>query len=89
MSVFLRLKATYVDQDGEFGNPRFEPTNDNSDQFWVVDAAVGYRLPKRYGIFSVEAKNLLDEGFQFQDTDPSNPEIIPERSVLAKITLAF
>ncbi|MBC2711192.1 MAG: TonB-dependent receptor [Desulfosarcina sp.] len=87
--AFLRLKATYVDQNGEFGNPRFEPTKDDSDQFWVVDAAVGYRLPKRYGIISLETKNLFDEGFRFQDTDPSNPEIVPERSILLKITLVF
>jgi tetratricopeptide (TPR) repeat protein len=89
IGLFFRLKATYVDQDGQFGNPRFGPTEDDSDQFWVVDAAAGYRLPQRYGIISLEAKNLFDEGFQFQDTDPSNPGIIPERSVLAKITLAF
>jgi tetratricopeptide (TPR) repeat protein len=86
---FLRFKATYVDQNGEFGDPIFGVTETDSDQFWVVDAAVGYRLSKRFGIISVAVKNLFDEGFQFQDTDPSNPAIVPERSVLAKITLAF
>jgi hypothetical protein len=89
IGVSLRLKATYVDQDGEFGDPLFGDPLTDSEQFWVVDAALGYRLPKRYGIVSLEAKNLFDEGFRFQDTDPSNPEIVPERSVLAKITLAF
>ena len=87
--LFLRLKATYIDQEGEFGWPRFFPTESGSDQFWVADAALGYRLPKRCGIFSLEAKNLFDQGFQFQDTNPSNPEIIPKQSILAKITLAF
>ncbi|WP_372682312.1 FecR domain-containing protein [Desulfosarcina sp.] len=87
--LFLRLKATYVDQEGEFGWPRFFPTEPGSDHFWVADAALGYRLPKRYGIFSLEAKNLFDQTFQFQDTDPSNPEIIPEQAFLAKITLSF
>lgn len=59
------------------------------DQFWVVDASLGYRLPKRWGIIEIEAKNLLDEEFKFQDTDPSNPEIFPERLILVKLTLAF
>jgi outer membrane receptor protein involved in Fe transport len=86
---YLRFKASYVDQDGEFGDPLFGVTEIDGDQFWVVDAALGYRLPKRYGIISLEAFNLFDKGFQFQDTDPSNPQIIPERSVLAKVTLAF
>ncbi len=89
LGVYMRFKVTYVDQDGEFGDPIFGVTESGSDQFWIVDAAVGYRLPKRYGIVSLEAKNLFDEGFQFQDTDPSNPEIIPDRAVLAKITMAF
>lgn len=89
IGVYLRLKAAYVDQDGEFGDPVFGVTGTDSDQFWVLDATVGYRFPKRYGIVSLEGKNLLDEGFRFQDTDPSNPEIVPERSVLAKITLSF
>ena len=87
--IFLRLKATYVDQDGEFGNTLFGPTGKDSDHFWVMDGTVGYRLPKRFGIVSLEARNLFDEGFRFQDTDPSNPEIVPERALLAKITLAF
>ena len=85
----LRVKATYVDQNGEFGNPLFGATESDSDQFWVVDAMVGYRLPKRYGIVSLEAKNLFDKGFRFQDIDPSNPEFVPEQAILAKITLSF
>jgi outer membrane receptor protein involved in Fe transport len=87
--VYLRFKATYVDQEGEFVDPIFGMTEIDGDQFWVVDAAVGYRLPKRYGLFSLEALNLFEKGFRFQDTDASNPQIIPERSILAKITVAF
>ncbi|WP_231716232.1 tetratricopeptide repeat protein [Desulfosarcina alkanivorans] len=87
--VFMRLKATYVDQKGEFGNPRFGPTDDDSDHFWVMDAAVGYRLPRQYGIINLEAKNLFDSGFRYQDIEPSNPAIVPDRSFLVKMTLAF
>ncbi len=89
LGVFLRFKATYVDQNGKFGDPLFGSTETDSDQFWVVDTAVGYRLPKRHGSISLEFKNLFDQGFRFQDTDPSNPEIVPEQSILTKITLAF
>ena len=94
--LFLRLKATYVDQKGEFVVWNLNPDwtlertiKEDTDRFWVADASLGYRLPKRYGIISLEAKNLFDKTFRFQDTDPSNPEIIPERSILAKITLSF
>ena len=55
-----RIKATYVDQDGDFrGNPRY--TGD--DQFWVADASLGYRLPQRRGLVELVAKNLTDETF--------------------------
>ncbi len=62
---------------------------DGSDRFWVVDAALGYRLPKRYGMVAVEVKNLFDEEFQFQDTDAANPSIYPERLALVRVTLSF
>jgi tetratricopeptide (TPR) repeat protein len=87
--VSLHFKTTYVHQRGSFGYPWVAPTVEDSDHFWVVDASIGYRLPNRLGILGLEVKNLFDEGFRFQDTDPSNPEIIPERSLLAKLMLAF
>jgi tetratricopeptide (TPR) repeat protein len=83
------VKATYVHQRGEFIDAMFQTTSKESDRFWVVDASIGYRLPKRLGIISVEAKNVFDEDFRFQDTDPANPDIYPERLILGKITLAF
>jgi tetratricopeptide (TPR) repeat protein len=85
------LKATFVYQDGDFIVEDFlGPTiEEGDDQFWVVDASISYRLPKRYGLISLEAKNLFDNEFHFQDTDPGNPRISPERFILLKATLAF
>jgi hypothetical protein len=71
-----RLKATYVDQEGEFGDPVGGVVVRGDDHFWVFDA-------------SIEARNLFDEEFKFQDTDPSNPVIYPERFIFARFTLAF
>lgn len=84
-----RIKPTYVDQDGEFLVPPYTGVESGDDQFWVVDASIGYRLPKRRGFITIEAKNLFDEDFRFQDTDTSNPEIYPECVFLTKFTLAF
>ncbi|HET6515237.1 MAG TPA: TonB-dependent receptor [Thermodesulfovibrionales bacterium] len=85
------VKATYVNQQGDFvptgpGNYALVP---GKDDFWVFDAAIRYRLPKRFGMISLEAKNLFDEKFKFQDTDPGNPRIFPDRLILLKLTLAF
>jgi tetratricopeptide (TPR) repeat protein len=92
-----RIKATYVDQDGKFFElivpppPAFPFVQavPGDDQFWVVDASIGYRLPRRLGLVTIEAKNLFDEEFKFQDTDPENPRISPESLILVRLTLAF
>jgi hypothetical protein len=64
----------------------------------LVDAAVGYRLPKRYGIFTLGVKNLFNESFNFQglefrsvreDLEEERPPFLPERSISAQFTLAF
>lgn len=65
------------------------PVMPGDDRFWVVDAAIGYRLPKRWGLITLEARNLFDARFKFQDRDPANPLIYPERLIFARITLAF
>ena len=93
------LKATYVDQKGKFKITDSEGEVPDDDQFWVVDASIGYRLPKRWGLITIEARNLFDESFKYQDTDtvsisrgstlPLNPLISPERLILARFTLTF
>jgi hypothetical protein len=84
------FKGTFVDQDGEFERATdvgvFE---DGDDNFWVFDAAINYRLPKRYGFISVGAKNIFDEDFEHFDTDPDNARIQPDRTAFATVTLAF
>ncbi len=86
-----KLKVTYVDQAGDFQSQGSEENSflQKDDRFWIVDAAVRYRLPNRLGFITVEARNLFDERFSFQDTDPTNPQILPARSVFARVTLAF
>jgi outer membrane receptor protein involved in Fe transport len=86
---FGKLKTTYVDQDGSFLNAASGIFEEGEDHFWVLDASIGYRLPKRLGIITVDAKNLLDEDFNFQDTDPAIPLIQPETLIFTKLTLAF
>lgn len=87
------LRATYINQRGDFTVPSGSGPDfaivPGKDDFWVFDASTSYRLPKRFGIVSLEAKNLFNAKFKFQDTDPGNPRIFPARLVLAKFTLAF
>jgi hypothetical protein len=79
---------SYVHQEGRLvllnGNIR-----SGSEDFWTVDAAINYRLPKRYGFLSIGATNLFDKNFRFFDRDIRNPTIQPNRTVFARLTLAL
>ncbi|HBP86307.1 MAG TPA: TonB-dependent receptor [Nitrospirales bacterium] len=71
------------------------PFDDGTDKFFLVDANVGYRLPKRFGIFSLEVRNLFDTSFHYQDLnaqtagDPVASAFLPTRMVFARLTLSF
>jgi outer membrane receptor protein involved in Fe transport len=87
-------RASHVQQDGLFQPPSPLPIDPallvaGGDRFFILDAFVGYRLPHRRGLLSLNADNLLNERFQFQDIDPTNPSLIPERLLSFRFTLAF
>jgi outer membrane receptor protein involved in Fe transport len=91
--VFAAATVSYLDQSGQFFRIAQIPTVDTpesgSDRFWIFDASAGYRLPGRWGIVSIEGKNLFDRSFRYQDTDPFRPIIQPDRTVYFKVTLAL
>ena len=69
------ISTTYADQQGTF-----------LDSFWMTDVAVGYLLPKGYGLISLGIKNLFDTGFHFQDTDPARPSYSQDRLILLRFS---
>jgi hypothetical protein len=76
-------------QSGDFvvtttGEPRH-----TSDNFWLSDARLAYRLPRRLGLLSVGVRNLFDTRVRFQDTDAQNPELYPERLLYGSVSLMF
>jgi hypothetical protein len=90
----LGARVTYVDQEGLFQDPSAPPGSPfavapGQSRFSVLDAFIGYRLPNRRGLLSLNADNVLDEHSRFQDIDPTNPSIMPERLVSFRFTLAF
>jgi hypothetical protein len=85
------LKATYFNQDGEFVRKVIigAPEENADNNFWVVDAAVTYRLPQRYGFVAVGATNIFDKQFNYFDIDIKNPSVQPARAFFVKVTLAL
>lgn len=90
---FAKLGGTYVHQEVDF-SPSITPRSD-SEEFVIVDAVAGYRLPNRRGLVSLEVRNLLDEDFRFQDlntqpgVEPVNPRYIPDLTFMVQVTLNF
>jgi hypothetical protein len=64
------LTGTYIDQQGSFERATDVGIFENGDDdFFLVDAAISYRLPKRFGFITVGARNLFDNSFKYYDTD--------------------
>jgi outer membrane receptor for ferrienterochelin and colicin len=85
------LTATYYDQEGtiERNVIAFDLYEDGDDQFWLVDAAISYRFPKRYGFATLGVKNLFDEEFDYFEVDRKNLTIQQDRHIFFKLTLAL
>jgi outer membrane receptor protein involved in Fe transport len=89
------VRVTYADQSGDFGEELGGPGGiENTlvydeDRFWVVDASLTYRLSGRRGMLNLNVHNLFDKDYHFQDLDPENPRIMPDRLVAVGFTLAL
>jgi tetratricopeptide (TPR) repeat protein len=95
---FAGVIATYVDQEVVRSEiQKLFGSSDGQDNFVVVDATLGWRFPKRFGIATLTAYNLFDQKFFYQDDNfrdfrdepPSTGPYIPERRVLGRVTLYF
>ncbi len=92
--VFAGLSGTYVDQ--EVRRSASATRASGSDDFFIVDLVVGYRLPRRRGVFSLEVKNLFDETFSYQDDsyrefrdEPSTGPYYPDVTILGQLKVNF
>jgi hypothetical protein len=85
---FAKLGVTYVHQEAT--GTDFSASDEG---FWVADTSVGYRLPKRYGLVSLDVSNLFDEEFSYQNSfnmvEQQAPRFQPSRAVLFRINLWY
>ena len=98
IALFAGLGVAYVNQKIQYLDlSSFTPLPAESENFTVVNAGLGYRLPKRLGLVAFEVRNLLDREFNFQDNSfqtgagqrGANPLYIPERTFFGRVTLHF
>jgi Cytochrome c biogenesis factor len=91
---FSSLTWSFVRQDVNYSGDA--STFEGTSNFNLIDAVIGYRLPKRLGILSIQATNLLNQEFNYQDDsfrefarDQAYSRFIPERSIIGRATLNF
>ena len=90
-SFFGRITATHVKQEIE-NILSTSGTSSANDRFWISDATLGYRLPKRIGKLELLMKNLFDKEFNYQSTHPGTgtplpSSFYPERSFFLNVQL--
>ncbi|MFN2201837.1 MAG: TonB-dependent receptor, partial [Caldilineaceae bacterium] len=88
------VNPAYYHQKGTFESvtqlPIPEPIlSKGDDSFWLVDGALSYRLPKRYGFISVGVQNMFDQNFRYFDTDYKNTALQPSRIFFTSLSLAL
>lgn len=86
--VSLKITATYIQQSGRFYN-YVDGLDPRSASFWFFDGILCYRLPRRFGQISLKGTNIFNESFSFQDTDPDNSFVSPDRQFLLQFSFQF
>ncbi|BCT68679.1 TonB-dependent receptor [Nitrosospira sp. NRS527] len=91
--IFARITATHVRQEVKRSTAS---KNQGISNFELLDAMIGYRLPKRRGVLSVEGRNLLNEDFFFRNINLQqsqqtlyNQRYSPDRTFFVRLTLNF
>ncbi|HEY0675256.1 MAG TPA: hypothetical protein VGD25_03510, partial [Immundisolibacter sp.] len=83
------LGVTGYRQEGDFLVTTADERRHAQDGFWISNARVAYRLPRRRGLLSLGALNLFAADVRYQDTDPQHPEIYPDRLFDGSVNLLF
>ena len=83
----VRQEIERLDGDNDLTNRK--------NTFFVMNATLGYRFPEQRGLFAIQLNNIFNQGFNYLDDSYRTNEFratspyLPERSVLARLTLNF
>lgn len=88
LATFVSLR--HLEQSGEFqvgGTP--SDFFSGQERVMLVDAGVRWSLPGRRGFVSIEGRNITDEEFNYQETDPLRLRTLTRRAVVFRVLLDF
>jgi len=90
--LFAQFNAAFIRKEAEFSP--LSLIKNISDSVVLLDAGVGFRLPRRQGILSLEVFNVLDEEYRFDDEETKNEKklllhLVPDRAIAIRFSLEF
>ncbi|MBX7137832.1 MAG: FecR domain-containing protein [Oligoflexia bacterium] len=83
--LFAFTTATWRNQERNGG----DFLEDGSDSFWLLDAGIGYRLPRRHGIVQLKLLNLLDQDFEYDQSLGFEEFVRPDIGAALSATVNF
>ena len=91
--LFAKFTETFVSQEVEEVNNQ-NGLDKESDNFWLFNTAIGFRLPKRIGSMSFEVRNVFNNSdFRYNSVfDASGPQLspfTPEREFFFTLNIAY
>ncbi len=82
---FAYTTGTWREQDREGNGRRFDGNND----FWLFDAGLGYRLPKRHGSIVLQVNNIFDQNFIYDQSLGLEQYVRPDVSAALVASVNF
>ncbi len=89
VGFYASVAATHYDQEvDQFDDLTSSVRRTETADFWTVDTALGWRLPRRLGSIALEGTNLRDREFGFYEQSLQD-NVIPARRVVLRADFAF
>jgi len=86
MGLFTSVRGSYFDQQvDQFADLTSPARTPKKSDFMIVDAEVGFRLPKRWGSVSLRVLNLGDREFDFY-LSSLEEDVVPARTALLSVS---
>ena len=87
--VFVQVAGTRYDQAvRQFDDLASSARTTVTSTFWVADAAVGYRFPKRWGALVLDGHNVFNKKFEFYERSVQE-DVIPARAIVARLEITY
>lgn len=91
---FAGWRTRHVRQSVAFAVSTAGDTASDRESFWLSDAQLGYRFGARRGVVSLDVRNVFDREFRYHEieflgTEPSDPLLLPDRTVYLRGTFSF